>query len=344
MRMRLQAEVLVLRGDIAESRHRVQCVLADANGAARSATAHPERVTAFRSAAKPFQLLPFVERGHADALGCRPEELAIMAASHSGSRAHLALVRDLLSRIGLDASHLACGYHDPQDPESLEDIRRDPALRGPLYNNCSGKHTGMLAFCRAEGWPVAGYEQPAHPLQQLLRRTVAECCAIAPERVLTGIDGCSLPVFGMPLVNMAQGYARLAVAMARGGDTRELALQRIGLAMAAHPVVVEGEGRLATDLMRATAGRLLAKSGAEGLLLVAEPARGLGVAIKCEDGAMRALGPATVELLETLGMVRAAELQALSVHRRGVVTNAAGLEVGWLQAHVKAEVTGDVGA
>ncbi|MEQ1831918.1 MAG: asparaginase [Candidatus Eisenbacteria bacterium] len=342
--MRLQAEVLVLRGDIAESRHQVQCVLVDANGLVSSASAEPSRLTSFRSAAKPFQLLPFIERGHADALGCSDPEIAIMAASHSGSRAHLDLVRGLLARLGLEPTLLACGYHDPQDPESLADVRRDPGRCGPLYNNCSGKHAGMLAMCRAEGWPVEGYERAAHPLQQLLHRTVAECCAVPAESIVTGIDGCSLPVFGLPLQRMAQGYARIAVAMAQGGERRGRALQRIGRVMAAHPVLVEGEGRLATDLMLASGGRLLAKSGAEGLLLVADPDRGLGLAIKCEDGAMRALGPAAVEVLEALGMLAGADRARLAEHRRTPVTNAAGHVVGGLQALVKAEVTGDVRA
>jgi len=344
--MPLQAEVVVLRGDIAESRHRVQCVLADGSGGVRAATARPGIVTSFRSAAKPFQLLPFVERGHADALHCSEPEIAIMAASHSGSRAHLDLVRGLLARLGLNAGHLACGYHDPQDPQALADVRRDPSSCDALYNNCSGKHTGMLALCRAEGWPVEGYERPEHPLQQLMLRTVAECCAVTPESVVTGIDGCGVPVFGLPLQSMAQGYARIAEAMAdapqpsgtSGGTPRARALGRIGRVMSAHPVVVEGEGRLATDLMLAAGGRILAKSGAEGLLLVAEPARRLGVAIKCEDGAMRALGPAAVELLAALGVLQPAEVARLDAHRRTPVTNAAGLAVGQLEARVTAEV------
>jgi L-asparaginase II len=342
--MRLQAEVLVLRGAITESRHRVHAVLLDAVGAVRAATDQPDRVTSFRSAAKPFQLLPLVERGHADALACRDAELAIMAASHSGSRAHLALVRGLLARLDLTPAHLACGYHDPQAADSLEDLRHDPALRGPLYNNCSGKHTGMLALARAEGWPVAGYELAGHPLQQLMLRTVADCCGVAPESVCTGIDGCGVPVFGVPLSRMALGYARLAVAAMQGGDTRTRALQRIVHAMTAHPVVVEGEGRLATDLMLATAGRLLVKSGAEGLLLVADLERGLGLAIKCEDGAMRALDPVAVVLLESLDMLRPAESATLGAHRRPPITNAAGLEVGGLEARVTVGAAGNARA
>jgi len=342
--MRLQAEVHVIRGHIAESRHRLQAVVVSASGQVRAATAHPDRVTSFRSAAKPFQLLPFVERGHADRLGLSEPELAIMAASHSGSRAHLRIVQGLLDRLGLTASALACGYHDPMDAEALADVRRDPSLQGPLYNNCSGKHTGMLAFCQAEGWPLAGYEKPEHPLQLLMRRTVAECCDVPPESVLVGIDGCSVPVFGLPLLQMAGGYARIAEAMAHGGGPREQALQRIGLVMSRHPVVVEGEGRLATDLMIATQGRLLAKSGAEGLLLIADPSRGLGVAIKCEDGAMRALGPAAVELLDVVGILQRAEADALVAHRRPPVLNAAGHEAGHLEARVRAEVPGEAHA
>ncbi len=342
--MRLQAQVLVQRGDIAESRHRVQCAVTDAAGVTSAATDDAERVTSFRSAAKPFQLLPFVERGHADALGCTEPELAIMAASHSGSREHLALVRGLLDRIGLDASHLACGYHDPQDAVSLEDVRRDPRLKGPLYNNCSGKHAGMLAFAIAEGWPVAGYERLDHPLQQLMLRTVAECCAVRPDTVRLGVDGCSVPVFGVPLARMAQGYARIAEAWRHGGDTRARALQRIARAMTAHPVLVEGHGRLATDLMQASAGRLLAKSGAEGLLLIADPTRGIGLAIKCEDGAMRAMGPAAVDCLLAVGAMEPGEAAALDDHRHPPVHNAAGLVVGRLEARVSVESARDVPA
>ena len=338
--MRLQAQVLVVRGAIAESRHRVQCAVADGAGSLLAATDDPNRITSFRSAAKPFQLLPLVERGHADALHVSDAELAIMAASHSGSRAHLALVSGLLERLGLTPAHLACGYHEPMDAESLEDVRRDPARRSPLYNNCSGKHAGMLALAKAEGWPVEGYERADHPLQQLMLRTVAECCGVSADGVRLGVDGCSVPVFGLPLAAMAVGYARIAEAVRDGGrpgaeGARSRALQRIGRAMAAEPMTVEGNGRLATDLMLVTRGRIVAKSGAEGLLLVAVPDHARGIAIKCEDGAMRAIGPAAVELLRSLGVLVSEQAEALHAHRRPPLTNAAGHTVGWLEGNVE---------
>ena len=350
---RVHAEVLVVRGAIAESRHRVQCAVVDDSGRLLAATEAPAGVTSFRSSAKPFQLLPFVERGHAEALHCSEPELAIMAASHSGSREHLELVREFLRRIGRSAADLACGYHEPMDAAELEEVRRDPRLASPIYNNCSGKHAGMLAMAKAEGWPTAGYERLEHPLQQLVLRTVADCCGVAAESILLGVDGCSVPVFGMPLTAMARGYARIAAAMAAGTPAeqgapsnvaRARALQQIGRAMAAEPVIVEGKGRLATDLMLAARGRIVAKSGAEGLLLVAEPATGRGIAIKCEDGAMRGLGPAAVELLLTLGVLRDDEAAGLSLHRRPPVHDAAGHPVGWLEGRVHEAVPGDVRA
>ena len=332
--MPFRLDVDVLRGPVVESRHRLHCAAVDPAGRLVAGTGAPDFATTFRSSAKPFQLLPLVERGIADRLGCTQEELAIMAASHTGSRHHLELVQGLLDRIGRTAADLACGYHEPADPESLEDVRHHPEKRSALYNNCSGKHAGMIALALAEGWPVEGYHRPEHPLQQLKRRTVAECCAVAPESMAVAVDGCSVSVFGLPLSAMARGYARFAEAMARGGDARAQALGRIGRAMASFPRVVEGEGRLATAIVEASQGRVVAKGGAEGLLLVADPGRSLGVALKCEDGANRAMGPAAVAVLEHLGVLTGKEVTMLAEHHHPVVKNAAGLDVGTIVAHV----------
>jgi len=335
--MRFQLEVLVHRGPVLESRHELEAVLCDAAGTPLARTARPGLVTTFRSSAKPFQLLPLVERGHADRLGLRDEELAVMAASHTGSPRHLELVRGVLDRLGLGPEHLACGYHDPEDAGSLAEIRSGAAPRSPLYNNCSGKHAGMLALCRAEGWPLEGYFRPQHPLQQTILRTIAEVCDLVPESIPIAIDGCSLVVFALPLQVMARAYATLAVAArASGGDARTQALGRIARAMTSHPRVVEGGARVSTAIMEATAGRLLAKGGAEGLQLVALTDRAQGLAIKCVDGAQRAVGPATFAVLEHLEALSDAEQQGLAAVRRTVLRNAAGLEVGQVTAELRA--------
>src|SRR5205085_12449815 len=134
--------------------------------------------------------------------------------------------------------------------------------RSPVYNNCSGKHAGMLALARAEGWPVDGYERASHPVQQLMLQTVAALCGVDPAAVTVGVDGCSVPVFGVPLSAMARAHARLAAARPRG-DARERALARIRGAMQAHPDATGGAGRFSSALMAATRGRLVAKGGAE---------------------------------------------------------------------------------
>jgi L-asparaginase II len=332
--MRLQIDVVVWRGPIPESRHRIQAVACDADGQLEAATDQPQILTTFRSAAKPFQLLPLVERGHADRWRFSDEEIAVMAASHTGSPAHVRLVSGILERIGLADRHLACGYHEPIDPESLAHVRSHPEDRSPLYNNCSGKHAGMLCLALSEGWPVEGYERAEHPLQQLMRRTVAECCGVPTESLAVAVDGCSVSVFGLPLSGMARAYARLAAARAEG-DPRQRALARIRGAMTAYPRAVGGEGRFSTVLMERTSGRLVAKGGAEGLECVGLPERGLGLAIKSEDGQSRAVGPATLALVDQLGELTGHELESLAESRRPIVHNHAGLEVGSLEAVVR---------
>lgn len=332
--MRLQIDVVVWRGAIPESRHRMQAAVADRTGRFEASTERPDGITTFRSAAKPFQLLPLVERGHADRWRLSPEDLAVMSASHTGSAYHVERVRGLLARFGLGERHLACGFHEPLDPESLARVRAHPDERSPLYNNCSGKHAGMLCLARSEGWPVEGYERSEHAVQRLMRETVAEVAGLAPESLGVGIDGCGVSVFSLPIGAMARAYAELASA-GSGATPRDAALHRIRSAMARYPRAVGGEGRFSTVLMESTRGRLVAKGGAEGLECLAIPERGLGVAIKCEDGSSRPVAPATLALLEQIGAIEPDELERLRSSRRPVLRNHAGTEVGVLDVTIR---------
>jgi L-asparaginase II len=328
-------EVQVRRGDILESRHRIEAAVVDVEGRIHASTAEPQLVTSFRSAAKPFQLLALVERGHADRFHFSDEEVAVMAASHTGSAYHRALVTGILDRIELGPEHLACGYHDPIDPEALAEVRAHPERCSPLHNNCSGKHAGMLALARAEGWPVEGYERPDHGVQQLALRSVAEVCGLAPEEILTGTDNCRVVVFGLPVTSMARGYARLAAAMATG-DARDRALHRIRSAMTTYPQAVGGAKRFSTQLMEAGRGRFVSKGGAEGLECIGLPGQGIGVTLKVRDGSGRALAPAVVALLEHLGMLSEAESERLAAQREPVLKNPMGQDVGRLTATLEA--------
>jgi L-asparaginase II len=328
--MRFQLEVVVWRGSVAESRHRVEAAVSDAQGSLRATTERPLQVTTFRSAAKPFQLLPLVERGHADRLGLGEEHLAVMAASHTGSPHHVALVREILDRLGLSDRDLRCGFHEPLDPESQEVLKSQPERRSPLYNNCSGKHAGMLALARSEGWPVDAYHRAEHPVQRLMRVTVAESCGLAPETVATAVDGCNVVVFAVPLAAMARAYAVLAGARLDAGG-REGALGRIRDAMRAYPRTVGGSGRFSTVLMERAGGTVVAKGGAEGLECAGWVPRGLGLAVKVTDGAARAVGPATVAVLDALGVLDEQTRAGLAAERTPVLKNHSGADVGKLE-------------
>jgi len=262
----------VQRGDFVECVHDVHAV-AVRGGELIASAGDPSLLTSLRSAAKPVQALPLA-RAYPD-LG--DEELAIAAASHYGTPRHIDAVRKLLAATGGGEEELDCGQQ-PGRPQE------------PIYDNCSGKHAGMLAVCRANGWPLAGYRHPEHPLQRLLLAEVAAATGLEPGEIKTGIDGCGVVAFALPLERAALAFSRLEEL--DGGA-------RIAAAMRAHPVLVGGEGATDTLLMQAQPG-VLAKGGAEGLLCAS--GNGTGLALKVVDGNPRAQRPALAAFAEGLGV------------------------------------------
>lgn len=326
--------VEVTRGGVVEARHRGHVAVVDAAGRLLAALGDPDHVTFLRSAAKPFQAMAAVEAGAADRFGLEDAELAVTCASHNGEDAHLEAVRRLLGKLGLDEGALACGVHPPGDAAVRQALARGGAEPGPLHNNCSGNHAGILALARHRGWPVEGYADPAHPVQRALLDAVAGVAGLDPAAVSLATDGCSIPTFGIPLRHAALAFARLARPGEAPGLTpeRRRALERVGAAMARHPFLVAGTGRFCTDLMRVTGGRLLGKVGAEGVYGVAAADRGWGIAVKVEDGAARGLYPAVGRVLVGLGLLTPGEAEALAGHLRPVVRNHRGIEVGEVRA------------
>jgi L-asparaginase II len=263
--------VAVRRGETVESRHRVHAVAVQ-DGTVIAEAGEGSLVTFMRSAAKPIQALPLTR-----ALPeLSEEELAIACASHLARREQLAAVRSLLTRAPAGEDELECGaVGDP------------PA---PINHNCSGKHAGMLALCRAHGWDSRGYRLPDHPCQRAMLAEVARASDLAEDELETAIDGCGVVTFALPLERMALAFARLE--RLDGGD-------RVAAAMRAHPALIRGPDSVDTNVMRAHEG-WVAKGGAEGLMCAAGP-RGLGVALKIEDGNGRAIGPAVAAFLARLG-------------------------------------------
>jgi L-asparaginase II len=313
-----EVAVEVVRGGRVESRHRVDACVIDASGGLRLAAGDIDGMIYPRSAIKPFQALALVETGAADALAVSEAELALACASHGGEPMHVERVAAWLARLGLEERHLACGPHPPMHAASAAALVARGERPTRLHNNCSGKHTGLLAACLHQGWLLEGYARADHPVQSHIAASLARAAGLANVEA-PGIDGCSLPAFVLPLRALARAAASLAV---QGG-----ALQRIGRAMRAHPELVAGTGRLCTDLMRA-APELIAKTGAEGVFLAAAPAQGLGIALKAHDGATRAAEVALLTLLDRLGLVPESAAAALARHARPTLRDWNGAAAG----------------
>jgi len=290
-------DIVVTRGPSVESHHRVHAAVVDASGALVGAAREPGTVTAWRSCAKPFQVMPFIESGGFDELGWGDDELALACASHGGEPEHVAIAGSMLARVGLEEGDLACGPHEPLSPRGLRLLRDSGARPGRLHNNCSGKHAAMLARAAASRWETNGYEREGHPVQQAILDTVAHWAGVPADHVGRAVDGCGVVVFSLPLDAMARSYARLSDAAERGDEVPE----RIVHAMTSRPFLIGGTERFDSILMEETDGRVLAKVGAEGVHTVAVLDQRLGFAIKVEDGNSRAQHPAVLRMLQHLG-------------------------------------------
>jgi L-asparaginase II len=321
----------VSRGELVESVHPGHVVVADVTGRLLACHGDAEYVAYFRSAAKPFQAVPLVESGAADAFGFGPQDLALACASHDATPAHQRGVARMLAKIGLDEDALRCGIAPPPDPHEAARITLGLKAESQLQCECSGEHAGMLAACLHLDYPLESYTEPDHPLQRRIRDIVARVLRLDEDDLVTGTDGCRIPTFAAPVRTFAVAYATLAdPKQAPAGAGRQLAksLDRLRQAMTAHPTLVGGEQTLDSDIMALSEGRIVAKLGAEGLLCLAVPERGLGIAIAAEDGASRALGPAAVAVIEQLELAAPATIDTLRERHVETVKTFGGETVG----------------
>lgn len=319
----------VWRGPVVESRHYGVVVAADASGRIIAAWGDPALVTFPRSSLKPFQAIPLVESGAAEALGLTDEHIALACASHHAEGFQVALVRDWLGRLGLPESALVCGPDLPRDPEDQAAVLRAGGGRSRVFHNCSGKHCGFLTVARKLGAPAAGYDDPAHPAQRLYLGAFSELLGGRDAAALPrGIDGCGLPALALPMAEMARAAARFAAA-AVASEARRAAIRRIQAAIRAHPDHLSGRGGATGRIVRATGGRVLLKGGAEGFVVGFAPEAGLGIAIKLADGAAaRAKMGVLAALLGRLGLLDAPAAAALAAEVEPPVLDGNGRPVG----------------
>jgi L-asparaginase II len=331
----------VTRGTLVESTHPGIVVVAHVSGRLLACLGDSEHVAYFRSSAKPFQAVPLVESGAADAFSLASEDLALTCASHDATPAHQRGVARMLAKIGLDEDALRCGVAPPPDPQEAARITLGLKAESQLQCECSGEHSGMLAACLHLGYPLESYTEPDHPLQRRIRKIVAQVLRLSEDDLVTGTDGCRIPTFAAPVRTFAIAYATLAdPRQAPAGAGRELAksLDRLREAMIAHPALVGGEETLDSDIMALCEGRIVAKLGAEGLLCLAVPERGLGIAIATDDGSARALGPAAVAVIEQLELAEPAIVDTLRERHIETVKTFAGEAVGEMRPAFQLEV------
>lgn len=319
--------VEVTRGSMVESRHRVHAIVCDARGGVLHSWGDPDLLIYPRSSIKPLQALPFIETGAADAVAASVGELAFACASHNGEEYHAQMANSWLARLGLSHADLECVGHFSHEELTLHDQLYDHLDITNAHNNCSGKHCGFLSTAHHRGEPLHGYIERDHPVQQRLIQVLGDMGGCDLSAQPTGIDGCGIPVVGMPLSAFALALARMAApeGLAPG---RADACRRITAAMIAHPYNVAGKNRFDTHLMTAGKGLFATKTGAEGVHAVIFLKDGYGIAVKCEDGSKRATDVATANILDLLGGLDAEAKSAVAAHLITPVNNAAGKLAG----------------
>ena len=317
------------RGHIVESIHYGAVAVVDSRGRLLYSYGDPQTVAFLRSSAKPFQALPFFERGGPQEFGLTQKEQALICASHEGSEDHVRTAEAIQAKAGIHESDLKCGVHMPGDATAYKALITNGEAPTPNRNNCSGKHSGMLAHAKMRGLPLDTYLDPNHPIQQDILSGFAEMCEFPREKVEIGIDGCSAPNFAVPLFNTALAFARLCDPHDLS-EARARACRAITLAMTSYPEMISGRNEFDCRLMQTGKGRFVCKRGAEGFQalgvlpgVLGDGSPGIGIAFKVSDGDLtfrtlriepsnRVRPAVTLEILRQIGAMDAAGMQELA--------------------------------
>ena len=319
--------VEVTRGDVVESVHEILACLMDRSGVVVAAMGDIEAPVFLRSTSKPFIAAAAIAAGARERFGLEPQEIAVMAASHSGQPFHVNAVRSILAKIGMDESALQCGAHAPYNLAAAQDLERLGVVPSAIHNNCSGKHAGILALCASVGADPGTYLDVDNPAEATILALCARLSGVAFSDLILGIDGCGIPVYAVSLRDAARSFARFA-SLEGVADADAAALTVVRDAMIAFPEYVSGTGEFDAVLMRVGAGRIACKAGAEGVHGTAVLDKGMGLVVKVADGAARGRAPAVCEILRGAGLLDAADSPELQAFARPSVYNRAGRPVG----------------
>lgn len=328
----MQAEHLidVIRGGIVESEHWGHIAVVNAEGEILYTNGDSNKVIYARSSMKPLQAIPIVETGAAANYHFEPADLSVACASHSGEEQHTDRVKSILKNLNLMTSNLKCGVHPPRKQETYEKIIRSGNHVTAEHNNCSGKHSGMLATALHMGESLEDYYKVDHPVQKRIIEVIGDLTEVPIHEIEIGIDGCGVPVHGIPLKNLALGFAKMANP-SNQSETRQKAIKAVVSGMMEAPEMVGGTERFCSDFMRVAKGRMFGKAGAEGVYCIGDLETGLGIAIKVEDGAGRATSPIAVEVLTQLGLLTEEQKEELQAYHYPQLRNAREEVIGQLR-------------
>ncbi|MCD7059411.1 asparaginase [Pelagibacterium xiamenense] len=319
------------RGNWVENRHRGAFCIADAGGTVIASAGDIEREIFPRSAIKALQALPIFETGADRRFAMDDEALALVCASHYGEPEHVRVAAAMLERAGLTADDLECGAHPPTSPAARKALRAAGEAPSALHNNCSGKHAGMLSVAKALGIDTKGYVTRGHEVQRRVRAAVEAVLETQMTEHKCGTDGCSIPTWAAPLKSFARGFARMATGEGLP-EGMAAASRRLFDAATAHPFLIAGTDAFDTEAMAAFKGRLMIKIGAEGVFCGALRDKGLGFALKCDDGNPKVATAMIAGLLAAVAEPDAEAAAVLAKFSRQVSTNWRGIEVGALEA------------
>lgn len=339
----MQSETLaeVVRGETVESIHRGHLIVVGGGGDTIAQIGNPETITFLRSSAKPFQVIPFLTSGAADEFGFTEREIALACGSHSGENFHLETVEKMLAKINCDETDLRCGAHAPFNNAVAEALIKNDKKPTRIHNNCSGKHASMIAVARQIKADVETYERLENPVQQEILETVALFSDVPRDEIKIGIDGCAVPNYAIPVSAMAKSFARLVSPPASFNQAMKEACRRIVSAMTTYPEMIGGTDRLDTIIMRAMAGKIVSKIGAEGVYTAGvlpnqKWKTGLGIAFKIEDGEdKRARAVVAIELFRRLGILDEKAARALEELSPMAIKNRRDDWVGETRANFK---------
>jgi L-asparaginase II len=334
--------VEITRGDAVESVHYAAAAVVDHDGHVVASIGDPHYVTFSRSSLKPFQALAAVMRGFPEKFGLSERHLALACASHSGEPHHTRAALEILQAIGATVDDLQCGTHIPVYLRSDEGNVPPKSDFTQIHNNCSGKHSAMLALAKMLDADLAEYLKYDGRVQTVIRDMIVEVTGADRTKMHWGIDGCSAPNYAMPLSALATGFARYAWAAAQPDEKLSDAKRagaRIARAMMNYPEMISGTGRFDLQLVEAAGRKIFSKVGGEAVECVGIPWKGWGIAIKIGDGSVRAIPPLMTSILNQLGIINEGTQKALAPVAHPKLKNVRGSEIGTARAIVQLKMS-----